>query len=357
MYFNKSDLSWRISQCCQFHNATLAKKYNLGTTTKTTASTPVGKAKVQSKALDNCSKLIKILSEYFSKQPKNLRCFRISSELFPCYTLDFVSPWYEEIMPKIKELMKEAGRIAKENEIRLSVHPGQFTVLASDKKDVVMNSIKDVEYHALYGILMELPPEDFVVNIHLQGLYGGKHSDGIKRFANSFNELSDYAKLCLAVEHEDKPNGYDIKHTLDLASIIPTRCTLDTHHYMCHRMTQNEKVKVNNKVVNRKIRDVEPLTISNKYFKEAVKTWGKVRPLFHKSQSFPLENLDYWMKPAAHSDIYHDECLMATVVPMLEYADFEVEAKNKEIAVQHFYKFINEEIDYAGEPLVCKSYV
>lgn len=355
-YYNKTQLDWRLSQCCQFHDKKLAKRYNFGTTTKTYALKPEGKQKVQQKALENCRKLLDILSSYFSQQPRNLRCFRISSELFPCYTLDFTQPWYEEIFPEISSILQKCGEVAKKHEIRLSVHPGQYTVLASPKSDVVANSIKDLEYHALYGKLMNIEPEEFSMNIHLQGLYGGKHIDGIKRFAANYQYLSDYAQRCLSVENEDKPNGYDIEHTLELAQHIPIRCTLDTHHYACHRMRETEKVIVEGKSVNRKIRDVQHITVNSDFFKEAVKTWKHVRPLFHKSQSFPIEMQDYWMKPNAHSDIYHDEELMATHVPMLQYADFEIEAKFKEVAVQKFYTFISQEEEYSNETLECKTF-
>lgn len=354
MYFNKYNFNWRLTQCCQFYD-TRFTKYNFGTVTKTYALKEGGKQKVQTKAIENCSKLIKIMN-YIAINPINLRSFRISQDLFPCYTLDFTKPWYEEIMPELTSLMLEVGRIAKQYEIRLSVHPDQFTVLGSNNLDVVKKSIEDIEYHALYGQLLDIDPQDFVVNIHLQGLYGGKHIDGIKRFANNYQYLSDYAQKCLAVEHEDKPNGYDIEHTLELSTHIPIRCTLDIHHYMCHRMTETEKVKNSlGKIVNRKIRDVEPITVNNIYFKEAVKTWKNVRPLFHKSQSFPLSNEEYWMKANAHSDMYYDEELMSIAIPMLEYADFDVEAKNKEVAVKHFYDYIKEEENYSGERLICKS--
>ena len=354
MYFNKHQTNWRLSQCCQFYDKALAKRYNLGTTTKTYALKADGKQRVQAKALENCKKLVDVMS-YFSTQPKNLRSFRISSELLPCYTLDFTQDWYSEIMPQISQLLNKAGELAKQHEIRLSVHPGQYTVLASNNPDVVENSIKDLEYHALYGSLMNLEPEEFVINIHLQGLYGGKHEDGIKRFSSHFQYLSDYAQKALAVENEDKPNGYDIEHTLELSTCIPIRCTLDIHHYMCHRMNETRKVKnKSGTLVNIKQRDVEYITENSLFFKEAVKTWKHIRPLFHKSQSFPIENEDYWMKPNAHSDIYYDKELMSITVPMLQWADFDVEAKNKEQAVQHFYRYIKEEENYAGEPLTCK---
>jgi UV DNA damage repair endonuclease len=356
MYFNQSQLDWRIAQCCQFYDVKLAKRYNLGTTTKTYALKDGGKQKVQSKAIENCKKLLDILSTYFPHQPRNLRGFRISSELFPCYTLDFTKDWYAEIMPEISTILARAGQVAIANEIRLSVHPAQFTVLASNSPDVVQNSIKDLEYHALYGKLMNIPAKDFSMNIHLQGLYGGKHADGIKRFATHFDYLSDYAKECLTVENEDKPNGYDIAHTLELAQLIPIRTCLDIHHYACHRMTKTEQVKNSEgKLVNRKIRDnFEHITVNDEYFKEAVKTWKDVRPLFHVSQSFPIDKEEYWMKTNAHSDIFYDEHLMSHCIPMLEYADFEIEAKNKEVAVAHFYNYIKEEQRMAGEPLSCK---
>jgi len=354
MYFNKDQVDWRISQCCQFHDKKLAKQFNFGTTTKTYALKEGGKAKVQAKAIENTKKLVDILELHFSKQPVNLRSFRISSELFPCYTLDFTKDWYAEIWENISANLKRAGDAAKKHNIRLSTHPAQFTVLGSNNSDVVANSIKDLEYHALYGKLMNLEPEDFVMNIHLQGLYGGKHIDGIKRFASNFHYLSDYAQRCLAVENEDKPNGYDIEHTIELAQRIPTRCTLDTHHYACHRMRETEKVSVLGKSVNRKIRDVTHITHTSQFFKEAVKTWKNVRPLFHVSQSVPETNSAYWMKPNAHSDIFWDNELMSIHVPMLEYADFDIEAKHKEVAVQEFYKFIKEEEVCASELLICK---
>ena len=353
-YFNKQSTDWRIAQCCQWHDKALAKRYNMGTTTKTYALKEGGKERVQSKALSNCNKLVDALENYFPHQPINLRAFRISSELFPCYTLDFTNDWYDEIRDEIKEILARAGEAAKEHSVRLSVHPGQYTVLASNKPDVVEKSIEDLEYHALYGQYMNIPAEEFSMNIHLQGLYGGKHEDGIKRFATHFPYLSDYAQGCLSVENEDKPNGYDIRHTLELAQRIPIRCTLDTHHYACHRMVETDKVKVGDKTVNRKVRDVVHITANSDYFKEAVKSWRGIRPLFHKSQSFPPEIQDYWMKPNAHSETYWDEDLMANHIPMLEYADFDIEAKFKEVAVQGFYKFIKDEQEFAGEPITLK---
>lgn len=338
-YFNRTQQSWKLSQCCQFHNSKLSKRYNFGTTTKTYALKEGGKQKVQAKALENCKKLVDILDTYFSKQPHNLRAFRISSEMFPCYTLDFTNDWYAEIMPQIAAYLKKAGELAKKHEIRLSVHPGQYTVLGSNNADVVKNSIKDLEYHALYGILMELPPEQFVMNIHLQGLYGGKHSDGIKRFSTNYHYLSDYAQKCLAVENEDKPkSGYDIYHVLELCTKIPTRATLDLHHYECMRK-----------------KECALPSVSDDFFKESVKTWKDIRPLFHVSHTILDESGKDGTRMNQHSNILHDEERLANMAPMLEYADFDIEAKHKEVAVNHAYEFFKQEEEFAGERLICKN--
>lgn len=339
-YFNSSEQHWRLSQCCQFFDKPKAKRYNFGTTTKTYALKDGGKQKVQSKALENCDKLVDVLNTYFPTQPKNLRSFRISSEMFPCYTLDFTQDWYSEIWDQISDKLKRAGDLAKKHQVRLSTHPGQFTVLASNKADVVQNSVKDLEYHALYGKLMGLDAKDFVMNIHLQGLYGGKHIDGINRFATHFEYLSDYAQQCLAVENEDKhKSGYDIIHILELCAKIPTRATFDIHHYECMRK-----------------KDCDFPSVNDWFFKEAVKSWKDTRPLFHVSQTLIDENGNDVSRMNQHSNILHDKYRLAAMTPMLEYADFDIEAKHKEVAVLDAYKFFKEEETYAGELIKCKRF-
>ena len=146
-YFNKTSRTWRISQCCQFFDPKLVKLYKVGTTTKTTALGASGKQKVQEKALANLDKLYKTLSEYFANQPVNLRSFRISTTLLPVYTVEEAKPWYQEIDDKIQLKLKRIGDVAKANEIRLYMHPGQYNVLASNNADVVKISIEDIEYH------------------------------------------------------------------------------------------------------------------------------------------------------------------------------------------------------------------
>jgi hypothetical protein len=77
-------------------------------------------------------------------------------------------------------------------------------------------------------------------------------------------------------------------------------------------------------------------------FQSTVATWGDKRPLFHTSHSFHPDNRDYWMKCHAHADTLWDRSLIHLLIPMLEYADFDIEAKSKEVAVQDVYSYIME---------------
>lgn len=327
-WLNAKTPSYRLATCCMFDSPPL-DKMNMGTTTKTSALSNPQKA--LDKAIHNSKKLIEQLS-YIATQPEALRYWRISSELFPCYTVKEIKPHYEKIEETLVVLLRKAGSIAIDNRIRLSSHPGQFTVLGSNRAEVVVNSIEDLHYHAQIFKWMGIEASDAIINIHLQGLYGGKHIDGIRRFASAFQDLDDYTKQALTVENEDKPNGYDIEHTLELAQLIPTRCMLDVHHYYCYRRGEGY------------------ITHTHEYFKEFLKTWKSTRPAMHKSQSKLGSS-----RMNEHSDEFHDEFFSSIAVPMLEYTDIECELKNKWTGVNNFYQYVKEEESHTGEPLTIKS--
>ena len=328
-YWLQKHNTWRLATCCMFLHPGAAHM-NMGTTTRTTALADPRKA--LQKAIINVKRLRDQLNYVATFNPE-MRYFRISSEILPCFTVPEIRTHYARIEEELSSLLTDAGKIAVNNGIRLSSHPDQFTVLGSNRSDVVKNSIENLHYHSQVFKWMNMPPEEIIINIHLQGLYGGKHIDGINRFVSGYQDLDDYTKKALTVENEDKPNGYDIVHTLELAQRIPIRCMFDIHHYYCYRKGEVTASHVDDE------------------FKCAVRTWYPVRPAMHKSQSKLDSN-----RMNEHSDEFHDDALTAIAVPMLEYADIECEAKNKELAVLKFYEFIREEEVYAGEKLQLKRY-
>ena len=63
-----------------------------------------------------------------------IQLFRISSDIVPFASKkEVIFPW-QDLM---KEKLERIGEKAKENQIRLSMHPGQYTVLNSPDPDVV----------------------------------------------------------------------------------------------------------------------------------------------------------------------------------------------------------------------------
>ena len=70
-YFNQSQTDWRIAQCCQWHDKTLSKRYNIGTTTKTYALKEGGKERVQSKLFQMLINLLTPLRTIFSSTCKS----------------------------------------------------------------------------------------------------------------------------------------------------------------------------------------------------------------------------------------------------------------------------------------------
>lgn len=304
----------KLGTCCMF-DAPPLDAMNMGTCTLTSANKDATNA--TNKAISNATRLVEMLT-FLSTQPKDLRYFRISSELFPCYTAPGMAKHYKKVMPVLQTILDRAGLIAKSAEIRLSTHPAQFTVLASKDKSVVKKSIADIEYHALFFEMMNIPATHGIVNIHLQGRYGDPdHMPGIKRFATNFTYLNDYAQAILTVENEDKPNGYDIVHTLELAQLIPIRTMFDAHHYCCYRKDL-----------------ASMLDPTSDIFKAHLATWKDVRPAMHASQSGnPKRMLE-------HSASFDDRAVADKIAAYLPFADIECEVKNKWTAVTDFYQYL-----------------
>ena len=71
--------------------------------------------------------------------------FRLSSELFPWASeYNFTDlPQYDEI----SKLLSIAGDYAKNNNLRITSHPGPFNVLVSPRQHVVDNTITDLRIH------------------------------------------------------------------------------------------------------------------------------------------------------------------------------------------------------------------
>ncbi len=231
--------------------------------------------------------------------------FRITSNLFPWsseYKLSDM-PDYEEIC----NILSDVGKYVKENDMRITCHPGPFNVLTSPHEHVVDNCIVDLSIHGEVFDLMGLSRTPFnKINIHIGGAYGDKTS-AMERFCTNFHRLPESVKTRLTVENDDKATMYSVQDLYDgVYTKIGIPIVFDYHH---HRFCDGG------------LSEKEALEL-------AMSTWGNIIPVVHYSESRSIEQEDPKIRPQAHSDYIYDY-----IDTYGNRVDIMVEAKAKELAV------------------------
>lgn len=139
----------------------------------------------------------------------NIRLFRISSDLIPFGSSEFNHiKWWKVFQ---KELVYIGGKI-KNSGMRVSMHPGQYTVLNSNKIEVVKKAVDDLIYHTRILDSMELNQEHKIV-IHIGGAYDSKILSK-ERFVKNYKTLPEEVKKRLIIENDDKI--YTIEEVLSI---------------------------------------------------------------------------------------------------------------------------------------------
>ena len=118
----------------------------------------------------------KNLIEYVGGLPNELRMVRLGSDVLPVYTEPTWSYFWKrsDVRDYCERHLAPVGELARRLDVRLSMHPGQFTVLASASDDIVNRSIEEFEYHVDvirwmgYGKQFQ----DFKCNVHISGKKG-----------------------------------------------------------------------------------------------------------------------------------------------------------------------------------------
>lgn len=260
---------------------------------------------------------------WVSKLPHNQRMFRISSDLLPAYSHDSWMWFYfePEVVLFLERELMSIGDLARSQDVRLSFHPGQFCVLASDNPYVVENSITEFEYHCDlirymgYGKTFQ----DFKCNVHIGGKQGPV---GIQK---ALKRLTPVARNCLTIENAEFTWGLDA--SLELAK--DCALVLDIHHHW--------------------INSGEYINPSDSRFNRVVDSWRGVRPVIHYSVSREDVLVDHCSKTKpdlkalkatgytsaklrAHSDYYWNTEVNSWALEFSPYADIMCESKEKNLA-------------------------
>ncbi len=152
-----------------------------------------------------------------------IRLFRITSDLIPLSTLPANTvPWRE----LFKEKFAAIGAKIKKHHIRVSMHPGQYTVLNSPDKEVVRKAIEDLEYHATVLELLGCGQSSKII-LHIGGAYGDK-ATAIERFKENYQTLSPRVKQHLVIENDDRT--YTIEDVLSIGEALHIPVVYDNLH-------------------------------------------------------------------------------------------------------------------------------
>lgn len=139
-------------------------------------------------------------------------------------------PQFHDQVGECAEELAAVGRIVRERGIRLSSHPGQYTVLNSEKPDVQAAAIAELEVQAALLDAMALGPEAVVV-LHVGGLAGGIDA-ALGRFLRGFEQLSERARQRLVIENDDRV--FALVDVLELSERTGLRIVWDVLHHRCH---------------------------------------------------------------------------------------------------------------------------
>ncbi len=156
----------------------------------------------------------------------NMLFLRISSETIPFASHEVCTLDWKKIF---KNELKNIGIKLKDNKFRVSMHPGQFTLLNSPNEKIVEKSLAELEYHADFLNAMGLD-NAAKIQIHVGGVYGDKNS-AIKRFINTFEIASNKIKSRLAIENDDY--HYSVKDCLRINKETNIPIILDNLHLEC----------------------------------------------------------------------------------------------------------------------------
>lgn len=176
--------------------------------------------KLQELILHNINSLNNIIEYNIKNQ---IKLFRISSDLIPFGSSTINSIHWWEIY--LKEL-KEIGDKIRNSGMRVSMHPGQYTVLNSPDEEVVKKATLDLEYHNLVLDCLGVSSENKIV-LHIGGVYNDKEQ-AIQRFITNYQNLSDSIKNRLVIENDDK--SYNIAEVLEIGKILNIPVIFDNLH-------------------------------------------------------------------------------------------------------------------------------
>ena len=271
-----------------------------------------------------------LMIERVGQLPEGRRMVRLGSEMLQGYTHeDWILFWQQQsVQDHCARIFAPVGALARSLGVRLSFHPGQFCVLASESDEIVERSILEFEYHAdmarWMGYGATWHDHGFKINVHLSG------KGGPSKFLRTLSRLTPEARNLITIENDEMTNGIDT--TLAVAHSVAL--VLDIHHHW--------------------INSGEYITPTDSRAQRVLESWRGTRPAMHYSVSREdcLVGHDAGTRPdlagllargykkqklRAHSDLMWNSEVTDWALTFSKDWDIQVEAKGKNLASEQVY--------------------
>jgi len=331
-------MSGKIGFCCKWVSATGDSNEEALMNQSTTTITALSKLSYN-KRVDKISGLLannmdtlERLVQHVGELPEGRRLLRLTSDLLPCYTHEVATDVYLE--PSIRELIETGfhtvGHLARSKGIRLTFHPGQYTVLNSVNEGTRVRAMAEFEYHIemmrMMGFTGGWHPHGAAVNVHV-----GSRDGGTRNFIKTVKGLSDDARNLITVENDEISFG--LSSLENVAEYVPV--VFDIHHEWVHGQGSY-------------------VTPDDPRIEFVIDSWRGVQPLGHYSVSHEtiMPHHDPNILPdfaalrakgcsvrdiRAHSNMCWNVAANEWAISHLSWMDIEVEAKQKNLASEQLF--------------------
>ena len=251
-----------------------AKQYNTGSTTVAwlkRQSQQVAEEKLWDLMKGNIEAVRKLV-EKVGTLDESLRMVRISSDILPVYTqLDYSYFWrLPDVRAYAEKHFAQVGALARTNNVRLSFHPGQFTVLASENPGIVERSIEEFEYHVDMARWMGFGKtfQDLKINVHISGKRGpegiidalGKLSPEARHWIRSGEYIQATDDRCQRIIESWRGVRPVIHYSVSREDVLVDHCpiTLPDHALLLQNGYKKQKMRAH----------------SNFYWNKSVNDWA-----------------------------------------------------------------------------------
>ncbi len=261
------------------------------------------------------------------------RLFRVLSGFLIGWSHPVIADaWTKSLRREVERRLDHVGDLARRADVRLSMHPSQHAILATQNPAALDNAVGDIEEHAtifaMLGYGCGWHPGGASVNIH-----GGARAAGIEGLGAGLDRLSQGARQLVTIENDEMSFGLDdLLQVADNVAIV-----VDFHHHWI--FSRGEWLQPDDERVAR-----------------IQASWRGVRPLAHISVSresiIPGHDPDVLPDFTAlvagghkaahlrgHSDRMWNRAVNALVQRHLVWCDVEVEAKAKNLASRELADF------------------